>query len=112
MGRLNLERLDDLARRQRQVPWIPLRDLLTQDQILRSGSTVRVLLAYAQSWLLVHYLLKEPEVLPRFRDYLKAISSRQANDHRLDDVKAHLGDVDKLDADLRRYAVRLQMSVP
>ena len=40
MGRLNLERLDDLARRQRQVPWIPLRDLLTQDQILRSGSTV------------------------------------------------------------------------
>ena len=112
LGRLNLERMDDLARRQRQIPWIPLRDLLTQDQILRAGSAARVLLAYAQSWLLVHYLIKEPAVSPRFRDYLKAISLRDKPDHRIEDAQAHLGDVNKLDAELRRYAVQIQRSVP
>ncbi|MGC8639830.1 MAG: DUF1570 domain-containing protein [Isosphaeraceae bacterium] len=112
LGRLNLERLDDLARRQRQVSWIPLRELLTHDEVLRAGSIARVLLAYAQSWLLVHYLLNEPEVLPRFRDYLKAILPRQNSRHRLDDAQAHLGDLDKLDTALRAYAVRLQMSTP
>lgn len=112
LGRLNLERMDDLARRQRQAPWIPFRELLTHDDILRGGAVARVLLAYAESWLLVHYLMKTPEVLPRFRKYLEAISKRETSEHRLDDAREHLGDPDKLDAELRRYAVRLQLSAP
>jgi hypothetical protein len=111
LGRLNLWRLRDLAMKQRRFAWIPLRELLTQDAILREGDPDRVMLAYAQSWLLVHYLLKEPQALPRFRDYLEAIYNRRSSDHRLKDARAHLGEVDVLDAELRRYAVRLQLSL-
>ena len=65
-GRLNLKRMEDLALIQRRVPWIPLRELLGQDQILRAGNAARVLLAYAQSWLLVHYLIRNLRSCPGF----------------------------------------------
>ena len=58
--------MDDLAKIQRRMPWIPLRELLTQDSILRAGNAARVLLAYAQSWLLVHYLMQGAGGLPGF----------------------------------------------
>jgi hypothetical protein len=107
LGRINLRRLDDLARTQRMISWIPVRDLLGDDTILQAGQALRVLLAYAQSWLLVHFLMEMPEHLPGFREYIKAIQSRTKADHRLDDAQAHLGDLDVLDRDLRRYAIRL-----
>ena len=111
LGRNNLRRLEDLARTQRMISWIPVRDLLGDDTILQAGQALRVLLAYAQSWLLVHFLMKEPEQLRRFRDYIKLIQSRTKADHRLDDAQAHLGDLDVLDRDLRRYAIRLHRSL-
>jgi len=106
-GRLNLRRMDDLARFQRQVPWIPVRELIANDSVLRSG---RAPLGYAQSWLLVHYLLREP-ALPRFRQYLQAIAPRVKSDRRIEDAQSHLGDLDRLDQELRRYAIRLQLSL-
>jgi hypothetical protein len=111
LGRINLRRLDDLARTQRMVPWIPVRDLFTDDTILQSGRALRVLLAYAQSWLLAYYLMKTPETLPKFRDYLKAIETRTKADKRLEDARAHLGDLDALDHELRLYAIRLHRSI-
>jgi len=110
-GRLNLMRMDDLARYQRRVPWIHLRELIANDAVLLAGNAARIMLAYAQSWLLVHYLIKEPAALPRFRQYLQAIAPRVNSDRRSEDVQAHLGDLDRLDQDLRRYAIRLQLSL-
>jgi hypothetical protein len=110
-GRLNLLRLVDLAKVQRKFPWIPLRELFTSDSLFHPGSGRRSLLGYAQSWLLVYYLMKEPEALPKFRDYLKAIKTRTKPDHRLEDAQSHLGNLEALDRELRRYAVWLQMSV-
>jgi hypothetical protein len=55
--------------------------------------------------------MKEPEFSPKFRDYIKSIQSRTKADHRLEDAQAHLGDLDVLDRDLRRYAIRLQRSL-
>ena len=107
-GRLNLRRMDDLARMQRRVPWIPVRELIANDSVLRAGSAP---LAYAQSWLLVHYLIKEPAALPRFRQYLQAIALRVKSDRRIEDAQSHLGDLDQLDQELRRYAIRLQLSL-
>ena len=46
----------------------------------------------------------------RFRDYLKAIRSRRTAGNRLDDARAHLGDLEGLDLELRVHAVRLQKS--
>jgi hypothetical protein len=107
LGRQNLRRLEDIAKLQRQIPWIPVKDLIADDAILRTGKAVRVLLGYAQSWLLVHYFLKTPAALPKFRDYLKAIAKRTDRNHRLDDAHGHLGDLDALDRELRRYSIRL-----
>jgi hypothetical protein len=112
-GRPNLQRLENLAKIQRRLLWIPVRDLLTNDAFLRPGGRNgdRALLAYAQSWLLVHYLMKSPEALPHFRDYLKAIAARAKPTDRLADAQTHLGDLDVLDRDLRRYQLRLQRSI-
>jgi hypothetical protein len=111
LGRINLRRLEDLARTQRMIDWIPLRELFTDDSVLQAGKALRVLLAYAQSWLLVHYLMKQPEALPKFRNYLEALSKRRGSEHRIDDIQDHLGDVNALDRELRGYAVRLQRSM-
>jgi hypothetical protein len=111
LGRINLRRFEDLARTQRMVDWIPLKELFTDDSVLQAGKALRVLLGYAQSWLLVHYLMKEPEVLPRFRNYLDALSRRRGSEHRIDDVQDTLGDVGALDRALRGYAIRLQRSM-
>jgi hypothetical protein len=110
-GRFNLRRMDDLARIQRRVPWIPVRQLLGDDSVLRAGNAARIMLGYAQSWLLVHYLIKDPEALPRFREYLQAIAPRVRSDRRIEDAQAHLGDLERLDQELRRYAIRLQLSL-
>jgi hypothetical protein len=109
-GRINLRRLEDLARTQRMIDWIPLKELFTDDSVLQAGKALRVLLGYAQSWLLVHYLMKQPEALPRFRDYLAALSKRRGSEHRIDDIQDHLGDLNALDRELRDYAIRLQKS--
>ncbi|WP_165222411.1 DUF1570 domain-containing protein [Aquisphaera insulae] len=111
LGRLNLKRLDDLAKIQRRIPWIPLRTLLADDTVLRVGRSDRVFLGYAESWLLVHYLLKDPAAVPRFRNFLRAIATREDPSRRLDDAAATLGDLDVIDQELRRYQVKLQMSV-
>jgi hypothetical protein len=110
-GRPNLRRLEDLAKIQRRVSWIPTRELLDDDTVLRTGNAARVMLAYAQSWLLVHYLIKDAAALPRFREYLKAIASRTRASDRIADAQTHLGDLDILDRDLRRYQVHLQHSI-
>lgn len=103
--------MDDLARIQRRVPWIPVRELLSNDNVLRAGNAARVMLAYAESWLLIHYLLRNPEAMPGFRHYLQAIATRTKGDQRVGDAQASLGDLDRLDQELRRYAVRLQLSL-
>jgi hypothetical protein len=110
-GRPNLRRLEDLAKIQRRVAWIPVRDLLADDSVLRAGNAARVMLAYAESWLLVHFLMKDQAALPRFRQYLKAIATRTHTSDRIADAQTHLGDLDVLDRDLRRYQVKLQLSI-
>jgi hypothetical protein len=112
-GQVNLMRLQDLASTQRRrIPWIGVADLLTDDRRLKGGSLDHDhLLAYAESWLLVHYLMNEPVALPGFRKYLEVIRGRETSDKRLEDATAHLGDLDRLNRDLRQYAVRLQKSI-
>ena len=71
------------------------------------------MLGYAQSWLLVHYLMTEPADAARFRDYLKTIAQRTKGEAIIGSRTPgpHLGDLDVLDRELRRYAVHLQMSL-
>jgi hypothetical protein len=64
-------------------------------------------MAYAQSWLLIHFLMNSADRLPTFRDYIKAIRERRAPESRLDDAKKAFGDLDKLDEELAGYAKKL-----
>jgi hypothetical protein len=111
LGRMNVRRLDDLAKLQRTTDWIPLHDLLVDDDAFRQGFLTRINLAYAQGWLLVHYLMHEADLAPKFRDYLKAVYARKTDEHRLEDATKHLGDLDALDRDLRAYSIRLLRSL-
>jgi hypothetical protein len=45
LGRPNLMRMEILAKLQRRMAWIPVRQLLTDDTILRASSSDRVMLA-------------------------------------------------------------------
>jgi hypothetical protein len=106
-GRVSTSRLDDLARLRRRQPWITVRELLAVDAVLTGPDLDRSALAYAESWLLVHYLMKDRNRRPQFRNYLDEVSSRHDENHRLDDAAEHWGDLDELDRDLRAYLVRL-----
>ena len=112
-GEINLMRLRDLARMQRQgTPWIAVATLLANDRLFRgSRPGFESVLAYAESWLLIYYIMNEPSYLFGFRRYLAAIHARTAPDGRLDDARAHLGDLDRLNQELREYAVKLQKSL-
>lgn len=107
-GQLNRMRLDDLAKVQRRkVPWIPIDRLLTDDSLLGQAGTHVGLLAYAESWLLVDYLMKDAPNRPGFRAYLDALRDGQHHGGRLDVAREHLGDLGRLDGNLRRYPVQL-----
>jgi hypothetical protein len=108
-GQLNRMRLGDLASLQRRrIAWVPVARLLASDRAWDSDTDPHErLFAYAQSWLLVDYLMKEPSRLPGFRTYLAALHSRRDPDARLDDARNHLGDLDRLNQDLQAYAIRL-----
>jgi hypothetical protein len=107
-GQINHMRLDDLAHVQRRHDWIPVERLLCNDRAAFGNTVDQVLLAYAQSWFLVYHLMTVPERLSQFRAYLKAIYSRVDDTHRLEDAKAHFGDLEKLDKELRLAAVQMQ----
>jgi Protein of unknown function (DUF1570) len=107
-GQLNSTRLDDLAHIQRRQKWISATDLLTDDVVAFGNTLDRTLLAYAEGWLLVYYLMQTPIRLPQFQAYLKTISKRIDKNHRYEDAEKHFGDLERLDQDLRREAIRLQ----
>jgi Protein of unknown function (DUF1570) len=108
LGQLNRMRLTDLAKGQRRgLAWLTVERLLTDDRPLAQAATHLGLLAYAESWLLVYLLMKDPARLPDFRAYLKAVRARRGASSRLDDARTHLGDLARLDRDLRAYSVRL-----
>ena len=107
-GQINGTLLDDLAHIQRRTKWISATDLFTDDAAVFGTTLDQTLLAYAQGWLLVYYLMKTPSRLPQFQAYLKTIIRRIDKNQRYDDAEQHFGDLDRLDQDLRREAILLQ----
>jgi Protein of unknown function (DUF1570) len=106
-GQLNLRRLDELAHIRRREPWVGATELLSDDRACFRRTGDRMLLSYSESWLLVYHLMTDPARLLQFRDYLGAIRDRKDSTRRLDDAKAHFGDLARLDGELRQEAIRL-----
>jgi hypothetical protein len=107
-GQKNGLRLDNLAYIQRRVKWIKASELLTDDALAFGNTVDERLFGYAESWLLVYHLMKLPRRLVQLQAYLKAIYPRVAANHRLEDAERHFGDLDRLDQELHRTALRLQ----
>jgi hypothetical protein len=103
LGMINRLRLQVLV--DRAKIWIPLDNLLTKDNLFDDPANRQ--LAYAESWVLVYYLLRNPGALPKFRAYLDAIRPRRDATQRLADARAHLGDLERLNTTLRTDAKRL-----
>ena len=107
-GLLNSPRLDDLAHVQRRAKWITTADLINDDAAASGANPDQMLLAYAQSWLLIYYLMNSPQRFPQLQTYFKTIFPRLDKKNRLDDAVKCFGDLDRLDQELRREAIRLQ----
>ncbi len=107
-GAVNRLRLDALFKElDNGTPWIPISQFITDDDVFRKPETAQI--AYAESWVLVHYLLDTDERLPKFRAYLSglpALGDSQAM-NREKYAESRLGSLKELDAAVRRHAQRM-----
>jgi hypothetical protein len=81
------------------VKWIPLTTLLADDKLFDDQKTVQI--AYAESWMFVYKMLKEPARTAKLRAYLSALREKPDPTKRLEIATTHLGDLNKLDKDIR-----------
>ncbi len=97
IGTVNNPRLLALANATDEgAHWIPISELLTDDTLFRKKETAQ--LAYAESWLLIYYVLKRGSpMLPKFRAYLAKIPVRGNAAKRVEVAEAALGSLEELD---------------
>ncbi len=91
--------------------WIPIGDLLARDDHFavaadRPGQDSTAQLAYAESWLFVHLLLKSQARLPAFRAYLKGLPAEASARARITHATKTLGPLADLDREIKRHARR------
>ncbi|MFO0954859.1 MAG: hypothetical protein U0835_27590 [Isosphaeraceae bacterium] len=82
--------------------WIDLEELLTRDALFNDER--REQQAYAQAWVLVYEHMKNNQRATRLRAYLERLRTRRDGKNRVADAKAALGDLKKLDRDLKKAA--------
>ena len=80
--------------------WIKVEELIARDEHQDAPKTAQ--LARGESWLLAYRLLKNPERLPQFHAYLKAVQQAKNPAGRVDLATTHFGDLDRLDLEIRR----------
>jgi hypothetical protein len=95
IGGVNLPRLEALRQSQ---DWIPIADLLADDKAFKPETEQ---LAYAESWLLVHYMLRSGLRRSRFRDYLARAQAVKSRDRRLRVAEQTLGPLDKIEHEIK-----------
>ena len=79
--------------------WIPLATLLADDKLINDEKTEQI--AYAECWMFAYKMMKEPARTAKFRAYLAALREKPDPAKRLEIATTHLGDLDKLDKEIR-----------
>jgi hypothetical protein len=106
IGAVNQERLGVLiGELRRGGSMLPLRDLISTDDLFSQESTVQM--AYAQSWLMIYALMREKRAAERLRTYLETLGSSRPPQPRLDVASTCLGDLEQLDDSFHSVLVRL-----
>ncbi len=85
--------------------WLPVAELIKSDDAIWETKTQQ--LAYAESWLLVHYLIKEKERLPKFRAYLAALNKAPKDAKRVALYEEHIEPLKTTETQVDRYLRRL-----
>jgi Protein of unknown function (DUF1570) len=93
------------AARNTDTPWIPITELVATDKTFDDEKTAQ--LSYAESWLMVHYLMKTPQQLPKFRAYLAGLQTDEAAPNRVEYAEKHLGHLKNFDHELARHLKRV-----
>ena len=101
IGDVNTDRLRTLRDTR---AWIPLEDLLTKDDAISAVETQ--VLAYAQSWLLIHLLMTR-DWRTKFKAYMTAVKPRRNDTNRLLDLESTLGDLKLLSTALKKHHATL-----
>jgi hypothetical protein len=91
--------------RNTSTPWIPIVDLIASEKTFDDEATAQ--LSYGESWLMVHYLMKSQQELPKFRAYLEGLKTGEAATNRVEFAEKHLGLLKNLDRELARYQKRV-----
>jgi hypothetical protein len=83
--------------------WIPLAELLKNNDRIDDPETEQT--AYAESWLLIHYLFKKENTRTKFQAYLDGMKDQPEDPGgRIKYAESHLGPLDVLDRELRKHA--------
>ena len=98
IGGVNRQRMQALRQAE---DWIQIGDLLADDTAFEPKTAQ---LAYAESWLLVHYLLRASSRQPRFRQYLAEVPGSNKPADRTRIAEKTLGPLAKLDHELKDEA--------
>ena len=91
--------------RNTDTPWIPITELVATDKTFDDEKTAQ--LSYAESWLMVHYLMKTQQQLPKFQAYLAGVQTDKAAANRVEYAEKHLGSLKNLDKELARHLKRV-----
>jgi Protein of unknown function (DUF1570) len=98
IGGVNRPRIEALRQ---AADWIQIGDLLADDTAFEPKTQQ---LAYAESWLLVHYLLRSRSLQPRFRQFVAEVQVANKATERLRIAEKVLGPLAKLDHELKNEA--------
>jgi len=104
-GSINRPRLKALRQAgDRAESWIELKDLLTRDAAFEQEQTEQ--LAYAESWLFMHMLLRDTSRQKALKSYLTGMPREASAEKRMEHLARTLGPVSDLERELKRHARR------
>jgi Protein of unknown function (DUF1570) len=99
-GSIGGENLPRLRALRESEDWIPIADLLADDKAFQPQTEQ---LAYAESWLLVHFMLRSVGRRARFRNFLTQAQGVKKPD-RLRIAEKTLGPLDRLEREVKHEA--------
>lgn len=106
IGHVNPFRLAELKNPQPTVDWIPVKQLLAEDDLFENEQSEQM--AYSEAWLLVYEMMQKPANAKRLRAYLDRIRTRSNPGKRVEDAEDVFGNLDRLDTELKRAATRMR----
>ncbi|GAC1469796.1 MAG: hypothetical protein NVSMB9_14060 [Isosphaeraceae bacterium] len=104
-GQVNRARLKVLEE-PHEGGWISVDQLLKDDTLFSMPETEQV--AYAESWILLYEMLRSSTRARALRAYLSALRTRRDAGKRLEDAEKWLGNLTRLDTDLKRTAAMVR----